>query len=159
MGLRIKRSDPPNAGTKQLGIAHRENGLGERSKAHFERAARNQADFQQMQVQPISDMTYWNALALGALGRKNESQSLFQKIYDFAIFLASRPPKIDYFVTSLPAMPLFEEDIEERQNITVLFMKAQALLGLGRDEEGRKLLEEVLAHDHNHTGLSTCNAR
>ncbi len=88
----------------------------------------------------------------GALGRKNESQSLFQKIYDFAIFLASRPPKIDYFVTSLPAMPLFEEDIEERQNITVLFMKAQALLGLGRDEEGRKLLEEVLAHDHNHTG-------
>jgi tetratricopeptide (TPR) repeat protein len=135
-----------------LGVAYRENGLDEYSRSHFERAARNQTDFQQMQVQPISEMTYWNALALGALGRKDESWALFQKIYDYAIFLESRAPKIDYFATSLPAMLLFEEDLEERQNITVLFLKAQALLGFGRAEEGRELLEEVLALDHNHTG-------
>ncbi len=135
-----------------LGIAYQENGIKERSKAHFERAARSQADFQQMQIQPISEMTYWSALALGALGQRDESRALFQKIYDYAVSLASRAPKIDYFATSLPAMLLFEEDLDERQNITVLFLKAQALLGLDCVDEGRALLEEVLVHDHNHTG-------
>jgi tetratricopeptide (TPR) repeat protein len=135
-----------------LGVAYRENALDAKSKAHFEGAARNQADFQQMQVQPISEMTYWNAMALDALGRKDESRALFQKIYDYAVTLGSKAPKIDYFATSLPAMLLFDENLEESQQITVQFLKAQALIGLGRVEEGRKLLEEVLSRDHNHTG-------
>ncbi|SEG72564.1 Tfp pilus assembly protein PilF [Bryocella elongata] len=135
-----------------LGVAYRKNGLQAKSQAHFERAARNQGDFQQMQVQPISEMTYWSAMALEALARKNESQALFQKIYDYAVALASKAPKIDYFATSLPTMLLFEEDLEERQNITVLFLMAQSLLGLGRMDEARKLLGEVLSKDHSHTG-------
>jgi hypothetical protein len=49
-------------------------------------------------------------------------------------------------------MLLFEENLEERQNITALFLKAQALLGLGCAEVGCKLLEEVLARDNSHTG-------
>ena len=135
-----------------LGVAYRENGLDVKSSAHFERAARNQADFQQMQVQLISDMTYWNAKALEEIGRKAESQALFRKIYDYGVALGSKSPRIDYFATSLPAMLLFEEDLEERQSITVLFLMAQGLLGLGRTDEAGKLLGEVLAKDHNHTG-------
>jgi tetratricopeptide (TPR) repeat protein len=135
-----------------LGVAYRENGFDDRSTAHFERAARNQADFQQMQIQPISEMTYWSAQALAALDKMNESRALFEEIHEYATQLASRVARIDYFATSLPAMLLFEEDLVERQDITVLFLKAQALLGLGNAEEGGSLLNEVLGRDRNHTG-------
>jgi hypothetical protein len=49
-------------------------------------------------------------------------------------------------------MLLFEEDLQARQDISVCFLKAQALLGLGKIEEGRALLQQVYQLDHAHTG-------
>ena len=136
-----------------LGVTHAENGEQQKALLHWERAARYQGDFQQMQVRAVSEMTYWSAMALRRLGREEEAHVLFQKIYDYALALEKREPKIDYFATSLPAMLLFDEDLKERQTITARFLQAQALLGLGKRQQGLDLLRQVQELDHSHTGV------
>jgi tetratricopeptide (TPR) repeat protein len=118
--------------------------------AHWQRAASTRGDFQQMQVQPVSETTYWSALALRRLGREDEARSLFEHIRDYAHALDCQTPKIDYFATSLPAMLLFDEDLKRRQTITARFLEAQALLGLGNERAGLDLLTEVCNMDNSY---------
>jgi tetratricopeptide (TPR) repeat protein len=124
----------------------------EDAKRHWLRAASRTGDFQQMQVQPVSEMTYWSAMALRELGREQEAIDLFRQIESYALQLDRQVPKIDYFATSLPAMLLFEEDLKLRQTITARFLEAQAALGLGEHDRAVRLLEQVEIMDHSHTG-------
>lgn len=135
-----------------LGVAYKERGEVQAATDQWLRASRSPGDLQQMQVRSISDMTYWSAMSLLRLQREAEARKLFQSIYDYGAALERETPKIDYFATSLPAMLLFEENLDERQAITVLFLKAQALLGLGEQEKGFNLLHEVLQRDCSHAG-------
>jgi len=134
-----------------LGVAYSASGDSTRAERHWARAASQKADFQQMQVQSVSDMTYWSAQALVRLGLIEEATLLFQQILDYSFVLENAPVKIDYFATSLPALLLFEEDLERRQKISATFLRAQAYAGLGRVEESLSLLEEVLLLDQNHS--------
>jgi tetratricopeptide (TPR) repeat protein len=123
-----------------------------RAAFHWKRAARQRVDFQQMQVRSVSEMMYWSALALRRLSRSEEADSLFAQILSYAAALAKETPKIDYFATSLPAMLLFEEDLQRRQHITATFLRAQALLGQGRITAARAAFAEVLNLDRSHSG-------
>ena len=70
----------------------------------------------------------------------------------FAETVEKAIPKIEYFATSLPAMLLFEDDLEKRNGVNALFLKAQALYGLGQVAASEKLLRHVLKQDANHSG-------
>jgi tetratricopeptide (TPR) repeat protein len=118
--------------------------------AHWERAALQRSDFQQMQVQPVSEMTYWSALALKELGRNEEATALFERISAYGRELEQQEPKIDYFATSLPTMVLFEEDAVLRHKVVGRFLQAQAMLGLGSRGEASTLLRELLKLDRNY---------
>jgi hypothetical protein len=103
-----------------------------------------------MQVQTVSDKTFWNVLSLEALGQHIEALELFRSIERLSDHLEKTEPRIDYFATSLPAMLLFEEDLGQRNRITATFLRAQALLGIGRTEDALQLLQTVLGLDANH---------
>jgi tetratricopeptide (TPR) repeat protein len=135
-----------------LGDAFAQTGDDVSARQHWNRAAQQKGDFQQMQVQSISDSTYWRALALRALGREAEATALFEAIEAYAVQLERETPVIDYFATSLPTMLLFHEDLKERQNITAHFLHAQAQLGLNRMADAQRLLHETLTLDRSHTG-------
>jgi tetratricopeptide (TPR) repeat protein len=137
-----------------LGVAHAANQDTTQAAMHWERAARQRGDFQQMQVHSISDITYWSAQAHASLGRHEEARQMFQEIYVYSQDLERKEPKIDYFATSLPAMLLFEEDLVRRQEISAKVLRAQALLGLGQTEQGVALLNEVRNLDANHSGAA-----
>ena len=137
-----------------LGESLNRSGDQENARAWWLRAAQQRGDFQQMSVQNISDMTYWSGLALERLGRNDESTALFTRVYDHSVELERTRPKIDYFATSLPAMLLFNDDLEQRHHVEVLFLRAQAMRGLSRTAESQALLEEVLKLDRNHAGAS-----
>jgi tetratricopeptide (TPR) repeat protein len=137
-----------------LGVAYAANQDENQAFLHWERAARVRADFQQMQVHSISDTTYWNGMALARLGRKDEARNVFQEIYDYSLKLEHQTSRIDYFATSLPTMLLFDDDLDLRQKISARFLRAQALLGLGRLSEGTALLSEVRTLDANHSGAA-----
>ncbi|MGO4516568.1 DUF5107 domain-containing protein [Terriglobus sp. 2YAB30_2] len=134
------------------GVVYAAIGNMERARESWSRAARYTGDFQQMQVQPVSEMTYWSAMALRQLGQEQEATNLFRKIETYASAMEHQTPKIDYFATSLPAMLLFEIDLKERQTITALFLKAQAAFGLGERQRAMELLEQVEFMDRSHSG-------
>jgi hypothetical protein len=133
-----------------LGVAC--DALGEKLKAkqYWHAAATFAGDFQQMSVRAFSEMTYYSALARARLGRGAQAKKLLNELLDHARELARSKAKIDYFATSLPAMLLFEDDIQYRQETTAKFLEAQAQFGLGNAAPGRALLQEVLKRDPNH---------
>ena len=137
-----------------LGLALEASGKPFEAKACWQQAASQRGDFQQMSVRRISNMTYWSAMALLRLGSRAEAEAILQEIYDHSVELENTVPKIDYFATSLPAMLLFEEDLAHRNRIDALFMRSQALLGLGRTPEALALLREILTGDSNHASAS-----
>lgn len=111
------------------------------------RAASQKGDFQQMNVKSFSEMTYYNALALKRLNHTKEAGDLLRSLLAYAETLAQQPAKIDYFATSLPAMLLFEDDLQKWHQITATFLQAQAWLGLGHTAQARRLIREVLQLD------------
>lgn len=132
-----------------LGLASLQTGDASRARRAWEKAAAFRGDFQAMSVQPISEMTYWSALALRCLDRHEEAQELFRRIESYSRELEAQIPKIDYFATSLPAMLLFEEDLLRRNLVNAELLRAQAYSGLGRSTEAINLLQAVLEIDSN----------
>ena len=51
-------------------------------------------------------------------------------------------------------MLLFEDDLEKRNKIEALFLRGQALFGLGRTGDAKKLMGEVLELNQNHAGAA-----
>jgi tetratricopeptide (TPR) repeat protein len=127
-------------------------GLGDAACArhHWRMAAGFKGDFQDMRVRAFSEMTYYSALAWEKLGRKAKAAKLLRELLAYARKLQREPAKIDYFATSLPAMLLFEDDLQYQQETTAFFLQAQALLGLGKKAGAGSLLRKVLRRDPNH---------
>src|SRR5581483_2135606 len=67
-----------------LGEALTASGEHERATSRWESAAAQKGDFQQMQVQSISETTYWSALSLRKLGREKEASELLRAIDSYA---------------------------------------------------------------------------
>jgi tetratricopeptide (TPR) repeat protein len=126
--------------------------LGDKSAArkHWLAAATFKGDFQGMSVRSFSEMTYYSALAWERLGQKARAKALLRELLAYALKLQKAEAKIDYFATSLPAMLLFEDDLQFRQETTALFLQAQAHLGLGKLARAKTLLARVLKRDPNH---------
>ncbi len=117
---------------------------------HWRLAADFKGDFQAGSVRTFSEMTYFSALAMQRLGRQRNGAALLRHLLKFADELFTADVKIDYFATSLPAMLLFDDDLQYRQQTTALFMAAQAHLGLRHLAKARRLLRTVLRRDPNH---------
>jgi tetratricopeptide (TPR) repeat protein len=120
------------------------------AKTWWKKAAASRGDFQEMSVKSFSEMTYYNALALRKLGQTKEARQLLRNLLAYADQLMKSKAKIDYFATSLPAMLLFDDDLQKRNTIAALFLRAQAKAALGEVAAARQLLRQVLKADGNH---------
>jgi tetratricopeptide (TPR) repeat protein len=131
-------------------------GLGDKASARkrWLAAATFKGDFQEMRVRAFSEMTYYSALSLEKLGERAKAKKMLLDLLSYAKKLQKAGAKIDYFATSLPAMLLFEDDLQFRQKTTALFLQAQAYLGLGKKAKAGSLLRTVLARDPNHAPAS-----
>jgi tetratricopeptide (TPR) repeat protein len=127
-------------------------GMGDQASArrHWLAAANFKGDFQEMSVRAFSEMTYYSAQSLKRLGQNAKGNALFRNLLAYARQLQKKKAQIDYFATSLPAMLLFEDDLQFRQETTALFLQAQAQLGLGQKTKARSLLRAILRRDPNH---------
>jgi tetratricopeptide (TPR) repeat protein len=120
------------------------------ARKHWLAAARFSGDFQEMSVCAFSEMTYFSARAWEKLGERKKAKKLFRELLAYAQKLQRAKAGIDYFATSLPAMLLFEDDLQFRQETSARFLQAQAWLGLGQAAKARSLLRAVLQRDPNH---------
>jgi tetratricopeptide (TPR) repeat protein len=133
-----------------LGCALAELGDKAQAREHWLAAANFKGDFQAMSVCAFSEMTYYSALSREKLGQRAKAKGLFRDLLAYALKLQKAKAKIDYFATSLPAMLLFDDDFQFRQETTALFLQAQAQFGLGKKAAARSLLQAVLRRDANH---------
>ncbi len=133
-----------------LGVALSRAGDAIRARQHWLTAATFKGDFQEMRVRAFSEMTFYSALSWERLGQTSKARRLFRDLLAYARRLQKTEAKIDYFATSLPAMLLFDDDLQRRQETTALFLQAQARLGLGKRAIARKVLSAVLRRDPNH---------
>jgi tetratricopeptide (TPR) repeat protein len=133
-----------------LGCALRALGDEEKARDHWLAAARFKGDFQEMSVRSFSEMTCYAALALERLGRRTQARKILRQLLAHAGRIEKTEAKIDYFATSLPTMLLFDDDLQQRQETTALFLRAQALFCLGRKAEAKRALRLVLSRDPNH---------
>jgi tetratricopeptide (TPR) repeat protein len=133
-----------------LGRAYEAMGAEAECTRSYRRSAAQRTDFQDMTVQPFSEMTYWSGLSMQRLGQVSEAKELFAAMLTYGQKLEQQKAKIDYFATSLPSLLLFEDDLEERQRIQARLLQAAALKGLLRPAEAHKLLEWIAVADpHN----------
>ncbi|PRW32971.1 TPR repeat-containing isoform B [Chlorella sorokiniana] len=111
-----------------LGCALAAAGRQEEADEQWRAAAEFEGDFQSMAVCPFSEQTLFSALALRKLGREEDAHALLERLLEHAQVLAESQARVDYFATSLPAMLLFHDDLQERQETKALFLEAQARL-------------------------------
>ncbi len=141
-----------NASDVWLALGDACDALGEKveAKKWWSRAADFKGDFQEMSVRSMSEMTYYQVVAMRRLGRTEQAQQTLEELETYALELGKAKAKIDYFATSLPTMLLFEDDLQARQENAARLMHAQAAYGLGRTNEAQTLLREVLKRDPNY---------
>jgi tetratricopeptide (TPR) repeat protein len=137
-----------------LGAGHARQGDREQAEGCWARATRQRGDFCAMSVRSVSEMTFWSAMACQCMGRREDAAALFRSILDYAEQLERQVPEIDYFATSLPAMLLFDDDLEKRNRIEALYLRGQAFLGLGKSADAVRCFHEVLELDRNHAGAA-----
>jgi tetratricopeptide (TPR) repeat protein len=95
-------------------------------------------------------LSYYRAMSLEALGRKEEASDLLKQMHDFAHKQMGAEVKIDYFATSLPNLLLFDDDLPKRNQVECLFLLALTELGRRETERATELLDQVLSLDCNH---------
>jgi tetratricopeptide (TPR) repeat protein len=93
---------------------------------------------------------YYRAMALFQLGDKQAAISALEHLLEAAEKQMQAKVKIDYFATSLPNFLLFEDDLQKRNQIDSLFLRALAFLGLGNLERAAEDLKRTLELDKNH---------
>jgi tetratricopeptide (TPR) repeat protein len=94
--------------------------------------------------------TYFQALALRAMGDEEAAFNAFSNLAAYAEQLATMKPVIDYFATSLPNLLLFEDDLDKRNHVDALLLSALGDDGLGNTAKSIHQLEQVLVEDPNH---------
>jgi len=98
------------------------------------------------------DKILYQGLALLKLGNDSAAKKLFLKLIEYGDAHINDVVKIDYFAVSLPDLLIWEDDLNRRNRIHCMYMKALGLLGLGNNAEAKLLLAKVLEMDESHVG-------
>jgi tetratricopeptide (TPR) repeat protein len=98
---------------------------------------------------------FYQGMALKELGRLNEAEERFNKLICYADNHINDDVKIDYFAVSLPDLLVFDENLNTKNRLHCLFMKALGLYGKGEIEESKKLFKVALEINPNTFQIST----
>ncbi|MDE5995386.1 MAG: tetratricopeptide repeat protein, partial [Eubacterium sp.] len=92
---------------------------------------------------------FYQGLALLKLGDIESANNRFNKLISYADHHIDDNVTIDYFAVSLPDLLVFEEDLNKKNKLHCLFMKALGLYGLNKKEKSKALFEQALAENCN----------
>lgn len=134
-----------------LGICHESMGNTQKALTYFKRASAGIAE-------PASAMYYndqppetifYQGLSLLKLGQQAEATAIFEKLVHYADTHLNDQVKIDYFAVSLPDLLVFDEDLNLKNRLHCLFMKALGLYGLERYADCKENFEQILSQNMN----------
>ncbi|MET1007819.1 MAG: DUF5107 domain-containing protein [Propionibacteriaceae bacterium] len=122
----------------------------EDAAAAWRAAAGAVGDFADMSPRTYSENTYFSVLAARRFGDVDFADALVAGLTDHTDLLGRTPATIDYFATSLPALLLFADDPQRRQDLEVELLKAQLALLAGDEASASRHLDTILLVDPSH---------
>lgn len=140
-----------------LGIAYEKLNETDLAQAYFEKAAAGISE-------PQSAMFYYDqppetifcqGIALQKLGREKEAEKRFNKLIAYADEHMNDHVRIDYFAVSLPDFLVFDENLNKKNKVHCLFMKALGCLGKGESEQAADCFERAYGLEKYHFGLNS----
>jgi tetratricopeptide (TPR) repeat protein len=103
---------------------------------------------------PQPDKIVYQALAWKKLGQPQHAEAIFKKFIDFGKQHINDDIRINYFAVSLPDMLVFDIDLNQRNEVHCTYLQALGYLGIGNEQKGIGLLNDVLSNDINHQGAA-----
>lgn len=134
-----------------LGLCHERMGNHDKARAYFEAASvgtTEPASAMYYNDQPPESIFY-QGMSLLKLGKEAGAASVFEKLICYADTHIEDQITIDYFAVSLPDLLVFEEDLNQKNRLHCLFMKALGLYGLQKYEDCKELFQQILALNMN----------
>ena len=101
------------------------------------------------------DKIFYQGLAWKKLGQEVKAHQIFEKLIAYGKEHMNDEIRIDYFAVSLPDLLIFEDDLNVRNHIHVLFLQGLGYLGLRQFSVANNLFEQVLKLDAAHLGSRT----
>lgn len=98
------------------------------------------------------EMIFYQGLARREMGDTQGAYMRFDKLISYGREHMDDEVKIEYFAVSLPDLQIFEEDLQKRNRIHCLFMRALGHLGKGERGEADILLQNLHELEPEHQG-------
>ena len=98
---------------------------------------------------------FYQGMALLKLNKIDEANSRFNKLINYANEHINDEIEIDYFAVSLPDLLVFNEDLNLKNKMHCMFMKALGLYGLGKTKDSKNIFEELINMNPNIFQIST----
>lgn len=102
---------------------------------------------------PQPDKIFYQGLAWLQLDETEKANSIFERLINFANAHLHDHIRIDYFAVSLPDLLVFDQELDKRNRVHCLYLKALGYLGLGQYPEANRFFNEGLALDAYHEGI------
>ncbi|MGN0527771.1 MAG: tetratricopeptide repeat protein, partial [Eubacterium sp.] len=139
-----------------LGLAYKKLNNSEKAKVYFEKASMGLSEPQSAMYyndQP-PETIFCQGLALLKLGKTDDANIRFDKLIEYANEHFDDSVKIDYFAVSLPDFLVFDEDLNRKNKVHCLFMKALGLLGKGENEKAQMIFQKAFSFDNSHFAMN-----
>lgn len=98
------------------------------------------------------EMVFYQGLAQHQLGHALEARRIFQKLVEYGQAHLNDHVTLDYFAVSLPTFLVFDEDLDQRNQIHCHYLMGLGHLGLGDTTLAQAHFNHILALDANHQG-------
>ncbi|MDD3278694.1 MAG: DUF5107 domain-containing protein [Lachnospiraceae bacterium] len=109
-----------------------------------------------------ADMIYYQGKAKEKLGSQAEANARYYKLIDYGEKHLRDTFVMDYFAVSMPDFLIFEEDMDQKNQVHCYYLMGLGKLGLGKKQEAAEAFQKALDLDHNHQNaaiyLRMCNA-
>jgi tetratricopeptide (TPR) repeat protein len=104
---------------------------------------------------PQPDKIFYQGLAWLKLKDVQKAFEIFKRLIEFGKSHFDEEMRIDYFAISLPDLMVFDQDLNQRNNIHCNYLVGLGQLGLGNYEEADDIFQKILKTDINHEGAIT----
>jgi tetratricopeptide (TPR) repeat protein len=103
------------------------------------------------------DLIFYQGMAWRKLGEEEKAKDKFIRLIEHGRKHMHDNVRIDYFAVSLPDLLIWEDDLNQRNQIHCHFVMALGYLGLGENERAKQNFEKLRALDINHQGVNILN--
>ncbi|MEA4937588.1 MAG: DUF5107 domain-containing protein [Paludibacter sp.] len=142
-----------------FGCAYEGLGQMEKAKEYYEKAIIGSSEpaiaFFYNDQKP--DVIFYQGMAWRKLGDENRAKDKFIKLIQHGEKHLDDLVRIDYFAVSLPDLLIWEDDLQQRNQIHCHLVMALGYLGLGEYKKAEEHFDTLKALDINHQGINVLN--